>query len=201
MLHTLVKVGNISNLSDARYCAGMGVEMLGFSFNTNSTHYVTPAQYQEIVKWLSGVSQVAECEGLEIEEIEGLSEKYTFDWVQVSGLTFAQVTHIQLPVIYKVLWQEDNTAEKFIAYFKPFQEKVAFFLIEIEAEISEKIWWELKILATDFKMLLDLSHNSQWVKQVTESRIAGIALRSMPEEKTGFTNTEMLAQVLEMLEV
>ena len=30
MLKTLVKVSGIENLSDARYCAGMGVEFLGF---------------------------------------------------------------------------------------------------------------------------------------------------------------------------
>jgi phosphoribosylanthranilate isomerase len=29
-LKTFVKVGCITNLSDARYCAGMGVDMLGF---------------------------------------------------------------------------------------------------------------------------------------------------------------------------
>ena len=33
MLKTLIKVSNINNLSDARYCAGMGVEMLGFSMD------------------------------------------------------------------------------------------------------------------------------------------------------------------------
>ena len=30
-LKTFVKVGNITNLSDARYCAGMGVDMLRIS--------------------------------------------------------------------------------------------------------------------------------------------------------------------------
>ncbi len=35
-LKTIVKVGNITNLSDARYCAVMGVDMLGFCLNKQS---------------------------------------------------------------------------------------------------------------------------------------------------------------------
>ena len=33
MLKTIVKVSEVNNLSDARYCAGMGVEYIGFSMD------------------------------------------------------------------------------------------------------------------------------------------------------------------------
>ena len=39
-LKTLVKVSEVNNLSDARYCAGMGVEMIGFSLDENHPKFI-----------------------------------------------------------------------------------------------------------------------------------------------------------------
>ncbi|MFM1835376.1 MAG: hypothetical protein RJA04_63, partial [Bacteroidota bacterium] len=49
MLKTLVKVSAITNLSDARYCAGMGVDLLGFPLGKISID-----QFTEIRNWLAG---------------------------------------------------------------------------------------------------------------------------------------------------
>lgn len=54
-LRTKVKVGNITNLSDARYCAGMGVDWLGFDSGA-----VDPKTFQEITGWVSGPEFVVE---------------------------------------------------------------------------------------------------------------------------------------------
>lgn len=54
-LRTKVKVGNITNLSDARYCAGMGVEWLGF--NPTATDRKT---FKEITDWITGPTMVME---------------------------------------------------------------------------------------------------------------------------------------------
>ena len=59
-LTTIVKVGNITNLSDARYCAGMGVDMLGFCFEKKSEQYIDPESYKEIIGWISGPQLVGE---------------------------------------------------------------------------------------------------------------------------------------------
>lgn len=48
-LKTKVKVGNITNLSDARYCAGMGVDWLGFPIES-----VNPKTFAEITSWVTG---------------------------------------------------------------------------------------------------------------------------------------------------
>ena len=46
-LKTIVKVGSITNLSDARYCAGMGVEMLGFNVVAGHESFIDAKKYQE----------------------------------------------------------------------------------------------------------------------------------------------------------
>ncbi len=53
-------VSRITNLSDARYCAGMGVDMLGYVVDPAHDDYVSPQQYQEMVGWISGPARVIE---------------------------------------------------------------------------------------------------------------------------------------------
>lgn len=52
-LKTLVKVGKITNLSDARYCAGMNVDMLGFVTVESRENYLPVKDYQDIRGWVS----------------------------------------------------------------------------------------------------------------------------------------------------
>jgi len=49
MLKTKVKVSKVTNLSEARYCAGMGVDFLSFPVSS-----VDPKTYQEITGWVAG---------------------------------------------------------------------------------------------------------------------------------------------------
>jgi phosphoribosylanthranilate isomerase len=50
-LKTKVKAGNITNLSDARYCAGMGVDWLGFPADV-----VNPDTFKEITNWVTSLN-------------------------------------------------------------------------------------------------------------------------------------------------
>jgi len=50
----IVYVNKIDNLSDARYCAGMGVDYLGISIEPESIDYVSPEKFKEIERWVSG---------------------------------------------------------------------------------------------------------------------------------------------------
>jgi hypothetical protein len=59
-LKTKVKAGNITNLSDARYCAGMGVDWLSFP-----AEKVNPVKFKEITDWVTGPQFVLEVKSLE----------------------------------------------------------------------------------------------------------------------------------------
>ena len=60
MLRLPVKVNSITNLTDARFCAGMGVEMLGFSMSENQARQIKTDKANGIIGWLSGVKVVSE---------------------------------------------------------------------------------------------------------------------------------------------
>lgn len=64
-----VKIGDVTNLSDARYAAGMGVDYIGFNINPDSEHFVTSDKVAEIINWVSGVGIIGEIgEKLPIED-------------------------------------------------------------------------------------------------------------------------------------
>ena len=74
MLKTLVKVSAITNLSDARYCAGMGVDLLGFPLGKISID-----QFTEIRNWLAGVQIVGEFSTNDAAEIKAKVAEYKPD--------------------------------------------------------------------------------------------------------------------------
>ncbi len=61
-LRTFVKIGSVNNLSDARYCAGMAVDLIGFNIDPETEGSVTPSFFREITEWIAGVGFVGEFE-------------------------------------------------------------------------------------------------------------------------------------------
>ena len=59
-LKYFVKVGNVNNLSDARYCSAMGVNQLGFKLNDFDNNSSIIDNIKEIIGWINGVDTVAE---------------------------------------------------------------------------------------------------------------------------------------------
>ena len=84
-LKTIVKVSRISNLSDARYCAGMGVDMLGFQVIPDVDGYITPELYQDIRGWISGPRITAELYGLsDPAHLDKIIQQYAPDYIELT---------------------------------------------------------------------------------------------------------------------
>lgn len=76
LLRTNVIVTNISNLSDARYCAGMGVNKLAFRMDDTEDGGISPDQIKEIAEWVSGVDYVVEFKGpIDVNKLKELDIK------------------------------------------------------------------------------------------------------------------------------
>ena len=85
-LRTFVKVSSVNNLSDARYCAGMGVNLIGFNIDPESEDPVSPADYQEITEWISGIDFAGEFETDNVTVIRNVVNDYKVEYIQVSHL-------------------------------------------------------------------------------------------------------------------
>lgn len=188
-LKTFVKVGNISNLSDARYCAGMGVDLLGFRTVEGNSTYMAPALFQEIRGWFSGPSIVAELYGLsEPSAVASIVQQYAPDYLEVGIAELSYLpTDISIPLIVKLDNENSSVVNRWAS-------KIAFILL------PESVATPIQIQEFEFPVVVELESKDH-LSQLEGQAIKGIALNGTPELRPGFKDYSVLADVLEQLEV
>jgi hypothetical protein len=75
MQEKIVLVRDLSNLAEARYCAGMGVKYIGFEFNPDHESYISAAKRNEIIQWVSGVEILASFTGGSPSDLANCSQE------------------------------------------------------------------------------------------------------------------------------
>ena len=194
-LKTFVKVSGINNLSDARYCSGMGVDQLGFSIEENSPNYTDPDKFKEIKNWLSGVAYVGELDAQNETEPGNFNERYELDAIQVSNP--AQVVLLEelgLPIILKM--DVSMITGELLASLKT---RVDYFLIESAYE--EPLSADILALAKNYPLVSAYGFDSSNVAEVIELGIKGIALQGGNEIGPGLRDFDEMMDILEVLEI
>jgi phosphoribosylanthranilate isomerase len=195
MLKTLVKVSGIENLSDARYCAGMGVEFLGFPLSQ-----IPFEKFQEIRNWITGVEIVGELTGPTTQEKIDLIQQFKPDRIEVdSKANLLELKKLELPIILRVNLDSDNLPSLF-ATAAPF---VSHFLLVgddkdslLGAESQVEIW------AAQYSMILGLDFPEEDLEEwVSQTSIKGIGLIAGKEDRPGFRDFTDLMTILEKLEI
>jgi phosphoribosylanthranilate isomerase len=194
MLKTQVKVSSIANLSDARYCAGMGVDWLGFPLQEISLE-----RFTEIRNWLAGVQIVGEFTKASADQIKEMVATYQPDVIEIdSSVSLVAIQEIATPKILRVNIDSDNLPAIFTAS-APY---VTHFLLVGDSpdsltgmEASVEIW------AAQYSIILGLEipddDLEEWVEQ---SSIQGIGLVAGQEDRPGFRDFTDLMTILEKLE-
>lgn len=187
-LKVTVKVGNISNLSDARYCAGMGVDLLGFTVVPGKEGYVEPKQFQEMRGWFAGPQVVAEAYGA--DDLNDIINQYQPDLVELSveDLMVLHPSGIKLIVATSI---EGFGRHKHV--IDQYKSDIAFLLVP--EPVTDR---ELRDLAAEFQVLVD--NPGRNMQHLIEIPGVGIALKGSSEDRPGYKNYDELAQVLEFLE-
>jgi phosphoribosylanthranilate isomerase len=184
-LTRFVKVGNISNLSDARYCAGMGVDMLGFRVIESQSNSMTSKQFQEIRGWVTGPKIVAEVYGInDNNDLTPIIENYRPDLIELGLDELDRIGGPPIPFILSV-------SSKELDRLKMINTKPDYILIR------------------DFTNDLDLMLSSPVIIELTKMKLedispdfadCGIALNGSAEISPGLKSYDELADVLEKLE-
>jgi len=205
MLNRTVKISNVTNLSDARYCAGMGVEMLGFSIDEDSPNYISPKKFEDICSWLAGVNLVAETAQTDPQAIINALSNYPVHSVQVEtpGLLNYLRSELNLPMILRIsadLYDADDISSIFSRY----EGEVSYFLLESDNEVSLTEEW-MHVLgnqATEYPVLVGFGlDNETMVSELTERfPNIGIALRGSEEIRPGYKDFGSMMDILEALE-
>ncbi|MEY3646808.1 MAG: hypothetical protein RL127_1516 [Bacteroidota bacterium] len=194
MLKTQVKVSSIANLSDARYCAGMGVEWLGFPLQE-----ITLERFTEIRNWLAGVQIVGEFTKATAEQIREAVDTYQPDVIEIdSSVSLIAIHSIDVPKILRVNIDTDNLPAIFAAS-APYV--THFLLVGNDANSLAGMEASVEIWAAQYSIILGLeipeSDLDEWVEQ---SSIQGIGLVAGEEDRPGFRDFTDLMTILEKLE-
>ncbi len=193
-LKTLVKVGSISNLSDARYCSGMSVDMLGFCAIAGKAHYVSPELYKEIRGWFSGPAIVAEVYGIQKgEDLPAIIQHYLPDFIELSLQDLLKIHSPYSTYILSTTFEELTTQEASIASFRNQISKII-----IPAATAEK---EIEELARSYKVMIRIDSETNVDTLLANKSVNGITLQGGTEEKPGLKNYDQLSDILEKLEV
>jgi len=205
MLSRTVKISNVTNLSDARYCAGMGVEMLGFSIDEDSPNYISPKKFEDICSWLSGVTLVAETAQTNPESIIKALSQYPVHAVQVesSGLLNYLRAELSLPLILRISVDTYDAGE-INSILSRYEGDVSHFLLESDndAELSDDWMQVLGGLSNEYSLLIGFGLDNEFsVSVLTETfPSTGIALRGSDEIRPGYKDFGSMMEILEALE-
>lgn len=188
MLKTKVKAGNITNLSDARYCAGMGVDWLGFPIDS-----IDPKTFKEITGWVTGPHFVLE---IGAGPFPALLD-YQATTLQIANQQLKESESLDHSLIVSLPYVDWPTAKSELIKNKP---RILCILITglTGSQVSDKA--TLKEVADHFEILINLEACPYSLSEILNFEVAGINISGNQELKPGLKDYTELAVVLEQLE-
>lgn len=203
-LKTFVKISSINNLSDARYCSGMQVNLMGFSLEENNKNFVSPTKFSEITGWLSGVEFVGELTLTHPDRILELLQEYPdIRYVEIQEeIHLKKLVNTKYRLILKQkLENPDDLVEltKKAAFYKDFD--ITILLTSETLKMNMTVIDQIKELAGNCDVLLGFGFQADSVMQIVDQTgVKGISLEGGDEIKPGLKDFDELAEILELLE-
>jgi len=201
-LKIFTKVGNVSDLNIARYCAGMGVDLVGFDVDPRSSNYVTPQKFTEITGWISGPKFVGELSAEISSEESKLLKTYPLDMVEYPLEIPGQLKkELKFPSIGR--FNVNNNIDNLPLQNQLDTTVVNYILLESDEETIEKNHIErIAEIARSYPVLLGFGlHKGNILEVLEKTGVEGIALKSSGEVKPGYHPFDELAEILELLEI
>ena len=200
-LKTFVKISHVNNLSDARYCAGMEVNILGFELEPDGEHYVDPTTFDEITSWLSGVAYAGEFSQADAAFITTQLNHYKLDYIQIENPDLIhEISGLAPSLIFKMPL---SGAQETVKALEKYREEITFLLLDGEEDhLAPSFFPVIKEIATSWPVLLGTGIQPDAIEALLSNlAIKGIALQGGNEIKPGYKDFDALADILEVLEV
>ena len=202
-----VKICGLKTLADARFCAGVGADYLGFIQHSPSPRYIPPDQVKEIKEWIYGPETVGVFVNLDAETVNVSSETAGFDWVQLHGDESPSYCRRMTRPIIKTLNVRPRAKVRSLSKILVAYENCvdAFLLDTWDPKLSGgtgKVfdWSVAKALAKDFPIILAGGLNPANVKEAIQSVSPwGIDVCSGLEETPGAKDFDLITSLFESI--
>lgn len=169
-------VNNITNLSEARYCSGMGVQFLGFSPQS-----IDAKTAQDITGWLSGPQYFIDISGL--PSIPELNE-YPCEYILVAP---HQLDGLPIDLNKKIMVKAAFAKAATIANLDP-------------AYVIADAWTPNQVSEYKDANLIVSINQHEFIDELLNATIAGFMLTGGSESKPGLMEYDHLSSVFEKLE-
>ena len=197
-LKYFVKVGNVNNLSDARYCSAMGVNQLGFKLNDLDNNSSKIDNIKEIIGWINGVDTVGEFDNNNVEFINSIIKIELFDFIQLNHKISINDVNIDPKRIIISIKHIDEFNEFFVDDFIKKFSKISYLIIE-NVELFTSI--QLYKFSKNFKILINPTLN--FIKNedlINKYSLLGFNLFGSEEIKAGFKDYNSISDTLDLIQ-
>lgn len=202
-LKTFVKIGKITNLSDARYCAGMMVDILGFNLDEGTPGFVDKQSFEEITNWVAGVKLAGEFRHAQAVEIKNVVANYAIDFIEVDDIDLLEeLQECEQSLIYKCVISSTDQVENLQAHILHAEGLVEFISIEcLNPSLYEDIRASLSKIDPIPRIIRSFGLSEANAPSIANDPIYhGIELEGSMEERPGFKDYGTVMDILEVLE-
>lgn len=131
MSQTKIKICGITSLADARYCAGAGVDYLGFIQYEQSPRYIAPREAKEIIDWLYGPEAVGVFVNEPADVVNRIVEETGFSIAQIHGdMSPTEIAKISCKTIRALSVAQDTTETDLRRQLDQYEDSVDYFLLD-----------------------------------------------------------------------
>ena len=187
-LRTKVKVGHVNNLSEARYCAGMGVDLLGFPVGKGG---LRPEQYKEIIEWVAGPEFVLETQNAGEPDRQYITNNFPGHYIQINKTQLGWLDDAKIRFILSI----DASEWDQLAATLTGRANISYIELKVDKVSDERI----PLIMKSYPVLVAITEPKEIV-EVLRLPVTGIALHGSDEVRPGLKEYK-LADILEGLEV
>lgn len=197
-LKTFVKISNINNLSDARYCAGMMVDVLGFNIDPESDSHVSEDDFNEITEWVAGVEFAGEFYGATIDQIKEALKKYPVDYVEIEDLDLVEkVGLLGKPLIFRLSINSAEDLAQMKSTLSYLDELAKMVIVRSD---NDQIFDQIDAQIGYYNGNLRLMKGYGISEDSSLGNFPGLALEATEEDRPGFKDYGQIMDVLELIE-
>jgi phosphoribosylanthranilate isomerase len=199
---TNIKLGNITNLSDARFGAAAGAAYIGFCFDPSNENYITPLKAKEIIDWVTGSLVVAEFGDQSLNEIKDISELLNVEVIEVNNrLLPDELLSLGKAIIKKIdvnQFEETQLQTEVDAY----KNVADAFHLYASGEIEKIDGKQLEALCKEVNIIYGLNINLDNILTIIDSfKPFAISVSGGQEEKAGIKDFDELNELLEKIAI
>jgi phosphoribosylanthranilate isomerase len=188
-LRTNVYISDVTNLTEARYYAGMGVSIIGFDATPDHTSFISTQQFDAITSWLSGIQTSWQWHSAPSEQLMQLIDSSPADFIELNATpTTDQLQFLSRPLLIRTSSVKDIQAIDLLPL-----NSVYAIIWEGDLSVITSLNTPLSCFIETQPPFDQLDSILKWNK--------GLGLKGSPESRPGWNDFDQMADLLESLEI